>query len=181
VLKNLWLFLFAAQPKAFFFNGLKKSEQGSHKCVELRGECVEEIHVFNPVACFLHKAKDLSVLPSYLPTFFRNVGKCIPGDKSLHSNGHGNIKTDTDRFLLCVRQKMIRLDVIYASNGDIYLYHSPGSPGNRVTGSSILLIFVRSVNLMIIEQNLWAKPDVWTERLRIPGSLDADRDVAGVT
>jgi histone-lysine N-methyltransferase SETMAR len=32
---------FAAQPKEFFLDGLKKSEQGSHKCVELREEYVE--------------------------------------------------------------------------------------------------------------------------------------------
>jgi hypothetical protein len=31
------IFLFAAQPKQFFFHGLKKLEQRSHKCVELRG------------------------------------------------------------------------------------------------------------------------------------------------
>jgi hypothetical protein len=46
VLISLWpflvpLFLFAAQPKEFFLDGLKKLEQGSHKCVELRGEYVE--------------------------------------------------------------------------------------------------------------------------------------------
>jgi hypothetical protein len=41
VLINLWLFLFATQPKEFFFDGLKKLEQRSHKCVELRGEYVE--------------------------------------------------------------------------------------------------------------------------------------------
>jgi hypothetical protein len=41
VLINLWLFLFAAQPKEFFLDGLKKLEQRSHKCVELRGEYVE--------------------------------------------------------------------------------------------------------------------------------------------
>jgi hypothetical protein len=35
------IFLFAAQPKEFFFDGLKKSEQRSHKCVELRREHVE--------------------------------------------------------------------------------------------------------------------------------------------
>jgi hypothetical protein len=29
--------LFAAQPKCFFLDGLKKLEQRSHKCVELRG------------------------------------------------------------------------------------------------------------------------------------------------
>jgi hypothetical protein len=31
------LFLFAAKPKEFFLDGLKKLEQRSHKCVELRG------------------------------------------------------------------------------------------------------------------------------------------------
>jgi hypothetical protein len=35
------IFLFAAQPKDFFLDGLKKLEQRSHKCVELRGEYVE--------------------------------------------------------------------------------------------------------------------------------------------
>jgi hypothetical protein len=34
------IFLFAAQPKEFFLDGLKKLEQRSHKCVELRGEYV---------------------------------------------------------------------------------------------------------------------------------------------
>jgi hypothetical protein len=46
VLTSLWLFPFpifvsAAQPKEFFLNGLKKLEQQSHKCVELREEYVE--------------------------------------------------------------------------------------------------------------------------------------------
>jgi hypothetical protein len=46
VLISLWLFLlpiflFAAQPKEFFVDGLKKLEQRSHVCVELRGEYVE--------------------------------------------------------------------------------------------------------------------------------------------
>jgi hypothetical protein len=41
VLISLWLFLFAAQPKEFFVDGLKKLEQRRHKCVELRGEYVE--------------------------------------------------------------------------------------------------------------------------------------------
>jgi hypothetical protein len=34
---------FAAQPKEIFLDGLKKFEQQSHKCVELRGEYVEYI------------------------------------------------------------------------------------------------------------------------------------------
>jgi hypothetical protein len=37
VLISLRLFLFAAQPKEFFLDMLKKLEQRSHKCVELRG------------------------------------------------------------------------------------------------------------------------------------------------
>jgi hypothetical protein len=46
VLTLLWLFLFpiflfAAQPKSFFSDGLKKLEQRSHKLVELRGENVK--------------------------------------------------------------------------------------------------------------------------------------------
>jgi hypothetical protein len=41
VLISLWLFLFAAQPKEFFLDGIKNLEQPSHKCVELRGEYVE--------------------------------------------------------------------------------------------------------------------------------------------
>jgi hypothetical protein len=46
VLIHFWLFLFpiflfAAQPKYFFLHGLKKLEQRSYKCVELRGEYVE--------------------------------------------------------------------------------------------------------------------------------------------
>jgi hypothetical protein len=38
VLVSLWLFLFAAQPKEFFLNELKKLEQRSHRRVELRGK-----------------------------------------------------------------------------------------------------------------------------------------------
>jgi hypothetical protein len=46
VLTSLWLFLFlmflfAAKPKEFFLAGLKKLEQRSHNCVELRGQYVE--------------------------------------------------------------------------------------------------------------------------------------------
>jgi hypothetical protein len=33
VLISLWLFLFSAHSKEFFFDGLKKSEQWSHKFV----------------------------------------------------------------------------------------------------------------------------------------------------
>jgi hypothetical protein len=35
------IFLFAAQPKEFFLGLVKKLEQRSHKCVELRGEYVD--------------------------------------------------------------------------------------------------------------------------------------------
>jgi hypothetical protein len=60
VLISLWLFLFAAQPKEIFLDGLKKLDQRSHKCMELRGEYVNNFF-FNLVACcFLYKAKDLS-------------------------------------------------------------------------------------------------------------------------
>jgi hypothetical protein len=41
VLISIWLFLFAAQPKEFFMDVLKKLKQQSHKCVELRGEYAE--------------------------------------------------------------------------------------------------------------------------------------------
>jgi hypothetical protein len=46
LLISLWLslfpiFLFAAQQKEFFLDGLKKLEQRSHTCVELMGEYVE--------------------------------------------------------------------------------------------------------------------------------------------
>jgi hypothetical protein len=42
VLISPLLFLFAAQPKEFFLDGLKKLEQRSHKCVELRREYVDK-------------------------------------------------------------------------------------------------------------------------------------------
>jgi hypothetical protein len=41
MLINLWLFLFTALSIESFLDGLKKLEQRSHKCVELRGEYVE--------------------------------------------------------------------------------------------------------------------------------------------
>jgi hypothetical protein len=62
VLISLCLFLFAAETKEFFLDWLKKLEQRSHKCVEVRGEYVNTF--FNPVAfCFLYKTKDLSAPP----------------------------------------------------------------------------------------------------------------------
>jgi hypothetical protein len=44
------IFLFTAQPKEFFLDGLKKLEQRSHKCVELRrGICRVNIF-FQPLS-----------------------------------------------------------------------------------------------------------------------------------
>jgi hypothetical protein len=56
------IFLFAGQPKEFFLDGLKKLEQRSHKCVELRGGiCRVNTFFFNLIACcFVYKAKDFS-------------------------------------------------------------------------------------------------------------------------
>jgi hypothetical protein len=81
VLISLWLFLFpiflfAAQPKELALDGLKKLEQRSQVCVELKGEYVEKIHVFNPKACFLYKAKDISapLVLRYFRIFFKTGG-----------------------------------------------------------------------------------------------------------
>jgi hypothetical protein len=62
---------FAAQPKEFFMDVLKKLERRSHKCVELRGEYVNTF--FNPVACFFFiKPK------TYQPPLPRiSLSKCI--------------------------------------------------------------------------------------------------------
>jgi hypothetical protein len=59
---SLWLLLFAAQPKDFFLDGLNKLEQ--RNVWSSGGICRVNIF-FNPVACFLYKAKDLSA-PSYI-------------------------------------------------------------------------------------------------------------------
>jgi hypothetical protein len=67
VLTSLWLFLFAAQPKEFFLDGLKKLEQPSHKCVELRGEYVEQIFSI-PKLVFFIKPKTYQP-PSYTDMF----------------------------------------------------------------------------------------------------------------
>jgi hypothetical protein len=55
--------MFAAQIKEFFMDGLKKLEQRSHKCVELKGEYVYTFF-FSLVAYFLYKAIDLSATPT---------------------------------------------------------------------------------------------------------------------
>jgi len=52
------------QPFEFFLSGLQKLEQRAKKCIELRGEYVEEILSLVAVACFLPgRAKDLSAPP----------------------------------------------------------------------------------------------------------------------
>jgi hypothetical protein len=61
VLISLWLFLFpvflfSAQPKEFFLDGLKNLEQRSHTCVELRGEYVEELRGRSPQANYTDRA-----------------------------------------------------------------------------------------------------------------------------
>ena len=49
------------QPSEFFLSDLKKLEQGAKKCIELGGECAEQIPNLVAVACFLPgQAKDLS-------------------------------------------------------------------------------------------------------------------------
>jgi len=49
------------QFSEFFFSGLQKLEQRAKKCIELRGEYVEQISSLVAVACFLRgRAKDLS-------------------------------------------------------------------------------------------------------------------------
>jgi hypothetical protein len=52
MLISLWLFLFsiflfAAQSKEFFLDGLMKLEQRSHKCVELRGGGIFRLNTFS--------------------------------------------------------------------------------------------------------------------------------------
>ena len=52
----------------FFFSGLQKFEQRAKKCIELRGEYVEQIPSLVAVACFLPcRARDLSARPR-IPT-----------------------------------------------------------------------------------------------------------------
>jgi hypothetical protein len=52
VLISLRLFLLTAQPKEYILDGLKKLEQRSQKCVELRGEYIyyQLLMGFHPVA-----------------------------------------------------------------------------------------------------------------------------------
>jgi hypothetical protein len=55
------VFLLPAEPKQFFFDGLKL-QQRSHNCVELRGDWMYRVNTFfqSVTCCFLHNAKDLS-------------------------------------------------------------------------------------------------------------------------
>jgi len=54
------------QPFEFLFSGLQKLEQRAKKCIELRGEYVEQISSLVAVDCFLPgRAKDLSAPPAY--------------------------------------------------------------------------------------------------------------------
>jgi hypothetical protein len=79
-------FLFPAQPKEFFLDGLKKLEQRSHKCVELRGEYVSIF--FNPVTCcFLYKAQDFSPPPT---RFLRELSSSKQEQKPANEQGHCN-------------------------------------------------------------------------------------------
>jgi hypothetical protein len=57
-------------PSEFFVSGLQKLEQRAKKCIELRGEYVEQILSLVAVACFLPgRAKDLSA-PSCISRIF---------------------------------------------------------------------------------------------------------------
>jgi len=52
------------QISDFFLSGLQKLEQRAKKCIELRGEYVEQIPSLFAVACSLSgRAKDLSATP----------------------------------------------------------------------------------------------------------------------
>jgi len=53
--------LYGQTSEFLFLSSLQKSEQRAKKCIELRGECVEQIQSLVAVACFLRgRAKDLS-------------------------------------------------------------------------------------------------------------------------
>jgi hypothetical protein len=82
VLISFWLSLFpiCSTTKEFFLDGLKKLQQRSHKCVELRGEYVEYIHFFSPIACcFLYKAKDLTAPLVYSDMLSASLNKALTG------------------------------------------------------------------------------------------------------
>ena len=55
----------------FFLSGLQKLEQWAKKCIELRGEYVEQIPSLVSVACFLTgRTKDLSASPHIIQQQF---------------------------------------------------------------------------------------------------------------
>ena len=52
------------QPSEFFLSSLQKLQHRAKKCIEFRGEYVEQIQSMVAVACFLPgQAKDLSASP----------------------------------------------------------------------------------------------------------------------
>lgn len=67
---------FAAQPSAFYVDGLKKLEQQSTKCVELRGSMLNKVCVKPVARCLFYKAKDLSAsLRTFMERRFIDVKK----------------------------------------------------------------------------------------------------------
>ena len=86
----------------FFLSGLQKLEQLAKKCIDLRGEYVEQIPSLVAVACFLPVwAKDLSApRPPWIKTrhgaefYIRSITRTGPGSKpALRSD-----KVDTDHL-----------------------------------------------------------------------------------
>jgi hypothetical protein len=61
VLISLWLFLFAAQPKEFFLDELKKLVQRSHKSVELRGTHQHILPSLRSIKCNKNQFSDSRV------------------------------------------------------------------------------------------------------------------------
>jgi hypothetical protein len=105
---SFYIFLFAAQPKEFFLDGLKKLEQRSHKCVELRGEYVNTFF-FNPIACFLYKAKDLSAPLVYGATYNTHSGMLVPATRLLRSTvSRCCVYSCCDNFCFCVTQAQLK-------------------------------------------------------------------------
>jgi hypothetical protein len=57
--------LFAAQPSAFYVDGLKKLEQQSKKCVELRGSMLNKVCVLTCSSLPSLQSQRLVSTPSY--------------------------------------------------------------------------------------------------------------------
>ena len=80
-----WL---GGQFSEFFLSGLQNLEQGVKKCIELRGEYVEQIPSLVAVACFLPgRAKDLSVHPRRSVQAASVLDKVTPGQVFLFPRG----------------------------------------------------------------------------------------------